>query len=1163
MKLPIPCCLLILAVWAPLSRAGDPFSENVRTTPPLTPAEEVKAFHLPPGFQIELVASEPDIGKPMNLAFDSRGRLWVSNTHLYPFPAKTQADRKDTLKVIELGPDGRAVKLSTFADKLDIPVGLYPIGDGSRVLAYDVGNIRLYSDTDGDGKADKRELLYSGFGYDRDTHGMSSNYRRGFDGWLYGCHGFNNISNVKGGDGQVMHLQSGNTYRMRLDGSHIEPFTIGQVNPFGMSMDPLGNIYTSDSHSKPIYQLLRGGRYEAFDRNTDDGLGLAPMMMHHLHGSTAIAGSCFLATDSVPAAFRGNVLEGNVVTCRINRDRLEYHGSTPKAIEMPDFLTCDDPWFRPNQTVLGPDGALYVSDFYNRIIGHYEVSLTDPRRDYQRGRVWRITYHGDGAASPTPFDVSKANVSELIEKLNDPNITARMMVICELSDRAGKDAVAPLKAMLQGGKASSDQKIGALWTLYRLDALEGGLLQTAAGESDRAVRVHAMRILSETPKWDGGDRDLALKGLSDADALVRRCAADALGMHPGAENIKPLLELRRQVDPSDTHLLYVVRRALRNQLAAEGTLAAVEGMKLDDSQVNAIADAALAVDSPEAGNFLLAHLGQLAADKGRLEHYLLHAVRYATSADADPLAKLMRERFADDIDLQLDVFHSVRTGVAQRNAALSPGAVAWGRDLAMGVLGGRHQRSGWVNHPLAGATAPDSPDPWAYQMRNMIGGGQVEVLSSFPGGEQATGVLRSSVFVIPPTLSFYLCGHNENPAAVPQPVEKNFVRLCAADGGSVIAKAPPPRDDAARKITWDLRDHAGQKGYLEVVDGDAGTGYAWIAFGKLDPQVVPLPQVGSQTIQKRIRSAAEVAAELKLTEAAGGLREVIADRANDVETRAAAANALATVGGDDGVAAMRQVTEDPAQSIDLREAVARALGGSPLASARSALVDGFKVAPRALQTTLALSLAASHDGAEALLGAVKAGKAPAGALLEPGMHDRLAAANVADLDARLGTLTQGVAAPKQELEKLIAQRRADFVKSKGSPGDGAAVFAKNCMVCHQIDGKGGVVGPQLTGIAKRGIDRVCEDILDPNRNVDPAFRYSMVTLKDDRFITGLQKRDEGELLVFVDSTGKEISVRKSDIRKRLESKGSLMPGNFGEILKPDEFNNLLAYLISR
>src|SRR5688572_24972464 len=231
--------LLCLAVITPSpALAADPFAEMVRSTEPKSPDEQRTTFHLPDGFEIQLVAGDPDVAKPMNLAFDARGRLWVTETRLYPYPAKPGEAKTDAIKVIELGPDGRAAKITVFADKLDIPIGIYPIGDGSRVIAYDINNVRLFTDTDGDGRADERKVLYSGWGYERDTHGMASNFRRGFDGWLYGCHGFNNISAVKSaraGDGDPpVHMRSGNTYRMRLDGSRIEMFTIGQVNPYGM-----------------------------------------------------------------------------------------------------------------------------------------------------------------------------------------------------------------------------------------------------------------------------------------------------------------------------------------------------------------------------------------------------------------------------------------------------------------------------------------------------------------------------------------------------------------------------------------------------------------------------------------------------------------------------------------------------------------------------------------------------------------------------------------------------------------------------------------------------------------------------------------------------------------------------------------------------------------
>ena len=206
-------------------------------------------------------------------------------------------------------------------------------------------------------------------------------------------------------------MNSGNTYRMRPDGSHAEYFTHGQVNPFGLAFDPLGNLYSCDCHSRPVYQLLRGAWYPSFGK-PDDGLGFGPEMVTHDHGSTGIAGISYYAADQFPEAYRGTVFIGNVVTNRINHDRIEWHGSTPKGIEQPDFVWSEDNWFRPVDIELGPDGALYVADFYNRIIGHYEVPLTHPGRDRDRGRIWRIVYRGtDGKQPPAPSAIDRTRSS--------------------------------------------------------------------------------------------------------------------------------------------------------------------------------------------------------------------------------------------------------------------------------------------------------------------------------------------------------------------------------------------------------------------------------------------------------------------------------------------------------------------------------------------------------------------------------------------------------------------------------------------------------------------------------------------------------------------------------------------------------------------------------
>ncbi|HEV3168298.1 MAG TPA: PVC-type heme-binding CxxCH protein, partial [Isosphaeraceae bacterium] len=341
--------LAALGALPALARAQAP--ELVATTPPRTPEEEKKLIHLPPGFEIELVAAEPQINKPMNLNFDDHGRLWVTSTLEYPFPAKEGVTPRDSVKIIEgFQPNGRATKVRTFAEGLNIPIGVMPLRGGREALVHSIPNVYRLTDTDGDGKADRREPAYSEY-ESRDTHGMTNSFTWGFDGWIYACHGFSNTSTVKGSDKSPITMNSGNSYRFRPDGSHVEYFTHGQVNPFGLCFDPLGNLYSADCHSKPVYMLLRGAYYPSFGK-PDDGLGFGPEMVSHDHGSTAIAGVVYYAAEQFPEAWRGTVFIGNVVTNRLNHDKIAWHGSSPQGVLQADFLISDDPWFRPVDTKL-------------------------------------------------------------------------------------------------------------------------------------------------------------------------------------------------------------------------------------------------------------------------------------------------------------------------------------------------------------------------------------------------------------------------------------------------------------------------------------------------------------------------------------------------------------------------------------------------------------------------------------------------------------------------------------------------------------------------------------------------------------------------------------------------------------------------------------------
>jgi glucose/arabinose dehydrogenase len=441
--------------------ADDPdLALGVRKTEPVSPADQAKAFRLPPGFEIQLVANEPDIHKPMNLAFDATGRLWVTTSIEYPWAAPTNRVGRDRVMIFEdFGPDGRARKVTQFAEGLNIPIGVYPFRTDDthwKALVWSIPHIWLLEDTDGDGKADKRTPLYGPFDHTRDTHGNQASFRRGFDGWLYATHGFNNDSHVTARDGSHVDLNSGNTYRIRLDGSRIEHHTHGQVNPFGLAWDARGNLYSSDCHSAPLYQLLAGGWYPSFGK-PHDGLGFAPVMLEHAHGSTAIDGAVYYNDDLWPAEYRDTLFIGNVMTSRLNRDTITFNGSTPKATEQPDFLTTTDPWFRPVDATLGPDGALYIADFYNRIIGHYEVPLTHPGRDRERGRLWRVVYKGTDGRARLRSPALPKDLDGLVGELGSPSLSRRLLAMGEIQDRFGAKA---LPAVGRAASKARSQKIG-------------------------------------------------------------------------------------------------------------------------------------------------------------------------------------------------------------------------------------------------------------------------------------------------------------------------------------------------------------------------------------------------------------------------------------------------------------------------------------------------------------------------------------------------------------------------------------------------------------------------------------------------------------------------------------------------------------------------------
>jgi putative membrane-bound dehydrogenase-like protein len=1031
----------------------------VRSSDPLSPEEERRAFQLPEGFSASLVASEPIINKPMNLAFDAKGRLWCTSSAEYPWAVPKEkwkspdghldSSRDKIIVFSDSNGDGIPDQPTVFADNLNIPIGVLPYRNGC--IAWSIPNIWFLADTDGDGRCDQRTILFGPLGWEMDTHGMISSLIMGPDGWIYATHGFNNTSHFEVRPennpaaagrpekpspsaqntgtarseldwGFSLDLHSGNVFRFKPDGSAVEPYSWGQVNPFGMCQDSSGAFYTADCHSNPISQLIPGSFLQSFGK-PHDGLGFAPVMCEHAHGSTGLCGVVYLDGNIWGPSWNDHMLVGNCVTSRINHDTITFAGATPKATEQPDFLVSADPWFRPVNLQLGPDGALYVADFYNRIIGHYEVPLTHPGRDRERGRIWRIAREkSQPSRSPQPEAASLA-------------------------------------------------------------AIRFGL-------SDKG--------------WDGGAESPPAR-LSEA--FLHRSI-----LQPSAAGIAPALNLvSRENDPS---LRQAAMVALRAGLLQQGGFEELARLKPDPLTPH-LARVIRSIQSPEASAWTLNHLvSHTPADPAELRSTINALARNLPAESEAKLVTFIQSQYQKDEATQLTLAAAIRDGIARRGTTPGAATAAWLTEVANRLF------KSLATTPPATTWDPAPGDGWTLQSRPATDGAEITILSSLgKQGENFAGTTRSNPFPCPASLSFWLSGHRGKPDQPPH--ERTFARLLDATTGEEIQRAYPPRNDTAHFIEWNLASHAGKSVAFEIADqdnNDSGNAYAWIGAGRFHPPVISIPSTEGET---PLRSAAQMAAELRLSQHLPALARFLARPSLSPETRSTIASALAALNQPDAIAAV------------------------------------LRTAPGSTQQTLAEILAGTPEGAAALM----ACGIPR-LLTAPVVISKINALNRPDLTGKREDLTRDLPPASAETDALIQARIQQHANARRDPTAGLAAFRTHCASCHRIGNEGKVVGPQLDGAGNRGLDRLCEDILDPHRAVDPNFRMHIITMKDGTVHAGLVRRSDNASLTLVNAAGEEATLARSAIATDSTSNLSLMPATFAQSIPEADFHNLVAWLAS-
>ncbi len=558
-----------LKAWTPQPFAYDP-SKKVpnyerRNPPPeyqlpLTPEESRKHLYKPVDTVVSLVASETSAVKLLNvidMKWDERGRLWVVETVDYPNEITPGGPGNDRIRILEdTNGDGVFDKATVFVDQLSGPTSLVFANGG--IIVQQAPETLYFRDSNGDGKSDEKKVLISGWGTG-DTHAGPSNLKLGFDGWVYGCVGYSGFSGTIGGQSLKF---SQAFYRFLPDGSKLEVLGKTSNNTWGFAFDEDGDIFGSTANNQPsVYEPIERRYWDMVDgleQPTNPGIIenlKAPKHMERIRqvdvfdGYTAEAGHNIYTARSFPREWWNRM----ALLCEPTVHILHLGLLAPKGTNFStgnawNLLGSDDEHFAPVAADVGPDGAIWVSDFYSYLIQHNPTpseqrggfrattgrgnAFVSELRDTQRARLWRVAWKG--APPAKTWQLSKADPKSLLEALQSDNLLWRMHAQRLLVERGDQDVVPALKELVAKGKPDAAGIAGgslhALWTLQQLGAADAETVTAALKHPAAGVRRAAAQMLPRSPASAQAILDAGL--LTDPEPLVRLRALLALADQP-------------------------------------------------------------------------------------------------------------------------------------------------------------------------------------------------------------------------------------------------------------------------------------------------------------------------------------------------------------------------------------------------------------------------------------------------------------------------------------------------------------------------------------------------------------------------------------------------------------------------------------------------------
>lgn len=461
--------------------------DNLRNVPNPDPKFELETLNVADGFEVNLFASEPMLTKPIQMNWDEKGRLWVAGSKNYP-QLKPGEIPNDKIYVLEdTTGDGKADVSTIFAEGLHIPTGILP-GDGGVYVANSTEILHL-KDTDGDGKADQRRVVLSGFGTG-DTHHLLHTFRWGPAGRFYFNQSIYIHSRIETPHG-VKELEGSGVWRFNPETLELGVYARGLINPWGLRFNKWGQSFLTDgAGSEGINYAFPGATFVSAPGVERTLQGLNPGQPKH-SGLEIVSGRHF------PQSWQSSLITNDFRANRINRFVLEEQGSGYVSNQVEDLLWSDNVAFRPVDISIGPDGAIYVADWYNPIIQHGEVDFRDPRRDHEHGRIWRIIAKDRPLVRPP--QLSGATTTNLLDALKMPEKWTRSQAKRLLKEQGAEAIVPGLKSWIKDlDPTDPDYEhhlLEALWVSQSVDVVNESLLRDLLKAESHKARAAAVRVV--------------------------------------------------------------------------------------------------------------------------------------------------------------------------------------------------------------------------------------------------------------------------------------------------------------------------------------------------------------------------------------------------------------------------------------------------------------------------------------------------------------------------------------------------------------------------------------------------------------------------------------------------------------------------------------------